>query len=259
MTFPWDADEMGFSEAEVTRDAFLGGRVMALQPRRGYRAAMDPVLLAAAVDARAGDHVLELGCGVGVASLCLSARVPGLMLTGVERQADYAELARRNAGDAMLVVTADLTDLPASLRQSSFDHVIANPPYYRPGGGTGANDSGREGAMREDTALTDWIGTAHRRLKPKGWLTLIHAADRLPETLAALVPAFGAIAIRPLAARHGRPATRVLIRARKGARTPATLLAPLVLHEGASHICDGEDHSNAARAILRDAAPLNWD
>ena len=101
--------------ADTTRDAFLGGRVTALQPRRGFRASTDAVFLAAACPAQPGARVLELGCGVGVPALCLAARVPGLGLTGVEQQACYAELARRNAAlnDAALeVVTADLAALP---------------------------------------------------------------------------------------------------------------------------------------------------
>jgi tRNA1Val (adenine37-N6)-methyltransferase len=85
------------SGEDLTRDAFLGGRLHVWQPARGYRAGTDPVFLAAACPARSGEHVLELGCGVGVASLCLAARVEGLALTGVERQVDYAALARRNA------------------------------------------------------------------------------------------------------------------------------------------------------------------
>lgn len=249
---------MGFAEADLTRDAFLGGRVMAWQPKSGYRAATDPVLLAAAVDAHAGENVLELGCGVGVASLCLAVRVPGLALTGVERQPDYADLARRNAGAAMQVVTADLTALPADLRQLSFDHVIANPPYYSANGGTPAQDAGREKALREDTPLAQWIGTASRRLKPKGWLTMIHSADRVPDLLAALTPDFGAISLRPLVPRTGRAATRVLIRARKGARAPFCLLAPLVLHDGPAHVADRDDFSAPARAVLRDAAAIGW-
>jgi len=249
---------VGFAEADLTRDAFLGGRVMAWQPKSGYRAATDPVLLAAAVDAHAGENVLELGCGVGVASLCLAVRVPGLALTGVERQPDYADLARRNAGAAMQVVTADLTALPADLRQLSFDHVIANPPYYSANGGTPAQDAGREKALREDTPLAQWIGTASRRLKPKGWLTMIHSADRVPDLLAALTPDFGAISLRPLVPRTGRAATRVLIRARKGARAPFCLLAPLVLHDGPAHVADRDDFSAPARAVLRDAAAIGW-
>ncbi len=249
---------MGFADTDLTRDAFLGGRVMAWQPKTGYRAATDPVLLAASVEARAGDRVLELGCGVGVASLCLAARVPGLVLTGVERQADYAELARRNAGAAMNVITADLTALPAALRAQSFDHVIANPPYYPAGGGTPARDAGREAALREATPLTDWTGTAARRLKPGGWLTMIHDTRRAPQLLAALVPDFGAISLRPLVAREGRAAGRVLVRARKGARGAFALLSPLVLHDGPAHTGDGDDFSETARAALRDGAAIGW-
>ncbi|MFO7806744.1 MAG: methyltransferase, partial [Paracoccaceae bacterium] len=69
----------------LTQDAFLGGQLYLWQPRRGgYRAGVDPVLLAASVPAQAGETVLELGCGVGAAMLCLHARVKGLQLTGVE-------------------------------------------------------------------------------------------------------------------------------------------------------------------------------
>ena len=78
---------------ETTNDLFLGGKVTALQPAKGYRAGIDAVLLAASVPAKAGETVLELGCGVGVASLCLAARVEGVEITGVELQPEYAALA----------------------------------------------------------------------------------------------------------------------------------------------------------------------
>jgi len=113
-------------------DAFLGGLVQLAQPLNGYRAGVDPVLLAASVPAKASDTVLELGCGGGVASLCLGRRVGGLSLTGVELQADYADLARENAarnGMAFDVHAADLNALPAQIKAQRFDHVLANPPY----------------------------------------------------------------------------------------------------------------------------------
>ena len=50
---------------DLTCDDFLGGRLSIWQPRDGYRAGVDPVLLAASVPARAGQSVLELGCGTG--------------------------------------------------------------------------------------------------------------------------------------------------------------------------------------------------
>jgi len=59
---------------ETTEDKFLGGSLSLLQPKTGYRAGADPVLLASAVDALATQSVLELGCGVGVALFCLMQR-----------------------------------------------------------------------------------------------------------------------------------------------------------------------------------------
>ncbi|MEX3017000.1 tRNA1(Val) (adenine(37)-N6)-methyltransferase [Gymnodinialimonas hymeniacidonis] len=239
---------------ELTQDGFLGGRVQAWQPRTGYRAATDPVFLAAACPAKAGEHVLELGCGAGVAALCLAARV-ACHVTGVERQAFYADLARRNGVD---VVEADLTALPAELRQRSFDHVIANPPYLAAGAGTAAEDAGREGAFREETPLAEWCTVARARLKPGGWLTMIHLAERLPDVLAGL-DGFGSIAVLPLAAREGRDAGRVVLRARKGGRGAFRLCAPVLIHEGATHLRDGDDYSATARAVLRDGAALTFD
>ena len=114
---------------EFSRDAFLSGRVQIWQPRNGYRAGSDPVILAAACNATAGQSVLELGCGVGTASLCLGARIPGLSLTGIELQPEYAELAQRNAqenGTKMTVLCGDI-DLTATLLDgATFDHVIMN-------------------------------------------------------------------------------------------------------------------------------------
>ena len=64
-------------ESALTEDAFLGGRLRLLQPAQGYRAGVDPVLLAASVPAMLGQRVLELGCGVGAALLCLGRRGTG--------------------------------------------------------------------------------------------------------------------------------------------------------------------------------------
>ncbi|MFM7443793.1 MAG: methyltransferase, partial [Tabrizicola sp.] len=54
-----------FTADELSDDKFLCGRLRLLQPVRGYRAATDPVLLAAACPAEPGQSVLDLGCGAG--------------------------------------------------------------------------------------------------------------------------------------------------------------------------------------------------
>ncbi|MFN3276151.1 MAG: tRNA1(Val) (adenine(37)-N6)-methyltransferase [Paracoccus sp. (in: a-proteobacteria)] len=245
--------------AETRIDGFLGGRLRIEQPVRGYRSGADAVMLAAACPAQAGDTVLELGCGAGVASLCLGWRVPGARLTGLEQQADYAELARRNAVANALpfeVLTGDLAAPPEPLRARVFDHVIMNPPYFL--SGTAAPDPGRACARQEVTPLQLWLETGLRRLRRGGWLTAIQRADRLDGLIAGLAGRAGALMVLPLAARQGRDAGRVLLSARKGARTPLRLLAPFVLHAEARHAGDGEDLTAAAAAILRDGAPICW-
>lgn len=248
-----------FAEAELSRDDFLNGRLSIWQPNAGYRAAMDPVLLAAAVPARAGDTVLELGCGAGVAGLCLAFRVPGCSVTGIEVQAPYADLARRNAAASNLaleVVEGDLARIPATLRHRAFDHVMANPPYFLRQGGTAARDDGRERAQREDLALAEWLRIGLKRLRPGGWLTIIQAADRLPDLLSGIGPGAGSTVLLPIVPRAGREAGRVILQTRKGGRGAFRLLPPLIIHSGAAHLRDGDDQSEAARAILRDGAAL---
>lgn len=242
---------------ELTCDDFLGGRLRILQPARGYRAGADAVMLAAACPAAPGETVLELGCGAGVASLCLARRVGDLELTGLERQAEYAALARRNAEANALpltVIEGDLAAPPHLLKGASFDHVLMNPPFFL--GGTAALDGGRAIARREETPLAMWVDAALRRLKPKGWLTVIQRADRLDGLIYGLHGRAGALTILPLAAREGREAGRVILWARKGGRAPLRLLAPFVIHKAARHEADGEDLTPEAAAVLREAAPI---
>ncbi|ARC89277.1 methyltransferase [Rhodovulum sp. MB263] len=245
----------------LRRDGFLGGRLALWQPVEGYRAGIDAVLLAAATRARAGQSVLELGCGAGVASLCLAARVPGLALTGVELQPAYAALAGRNAAETGLpleVVTADLSALPSGVKARSYDHLIMNPPYFRRDCGSAAPDPGRETAMGEATPLADWVAVAARRLRPGGRLTAIQRTERLPELLCAAASALGAIEILPLAPRPGRAAKLVLLAGRKGRQGPFRLHPPLVLHAGVAHLEDGDSYTAEVTDILRNGKALSW-
>lgn len=248
---------MIFADGALSDDKFLMGRLRLLQPVKGYRAATDPVLLAAACPAQAGQSVLDLGCGAGAAALCLGARVAGLDLAGLEVQPAYADLARRNAernAMVMQVECGDLAQMPHSLRRG-FDHVIANPPYYH-AGGSPSPIAARDRALRVDTPIAEWVGAATRRLNPGGWLTMIFATPCLTEALAALAPKMGSAMVLPLAPRTGREAPRVILRARKGGRAPFRLLPAFILHAGDAHDGDRENYTPTANAVLRDGADL---
>ncbi len=248
-----------FDDSDLTRNDFLGGRIHLWQPQSGYRAGVDPVLLAASVPATSGQSVLELGCGAGAAILCLAARVPNLRLTGVEIQPEYSDLAKRNAvenGATLDVVEADLSGLPQNLRQRQFDHVIANPPYYRAGAHSPAQDGGRQIALGEQTPLSDWIEVAAKRLAPRGYLHMIQKADRLPDMLTSCSRLLGSIEVLPLSPRRARSAELVILRARKGGKGAFRLHAPLVLHAGDTHEKDGDSYTPEVSAVLRYGAAL---
>lgn len=237
-------------------DALLGGRLRFSQPREGYRVAIDPVLLAAAVSAGAADRVLDIGCGVGAASLCLAARVPGCRILGIERERELARLARANAarndlGARIEIVEGDLLHPPASLAPGGFTQVMANPPFLEAAKVSLSPVAGKAAAAVEGAAvLGDWIDFALAMLREKGGLTVIHRADRLGDILAALAGRAGGVVVFPLWPGEGKPAKRVLVHARKGSAAPPALAPGLVLHRP-----DGR-YSDAAEAILRAGAAL---
>lgn len=238
-------------ETPLTEDALLGGRVRLLQPRRGYRVAVDAVLLAASIEAGPRDRVLDLGAGVGSVGLCLAARVPGCSVVGIELQPAMADIAERNAalngmaGRVRTIVHDLAAPLPADL--GLFDHVATNPPYLAAAVADPSPDSAKALATVESSAtLERWLATAAAALKSAGTLTIIHRADRLEEIVRHLVgTGLGEITIKRLA-----PAARVLIRARRSATVARHEAAPLILHKPEG------GYTDAAEAILRHAASL---
>jgi len=231
---------------ETTVDFLLGGRVRLEQPAAGLRAAIDAVLLAAAIPARAPEAVLELGCGTGAALLCLAARVPGLVLHGVELDAGLAEMARRNAeGLGASIVAGDIRGTLPECR-----HAFANPPYW-PGGSASPIALRRNAAHEAEAGLEDWAGALARGLVRRGTASMILPAARFGQAAAALRGAgCGSLTMLPLWPRAGVAAKRVILQAIKGGRGPDRLLSGLVLHAA-----DGS-FTAAAEAVLRHAEAL---
>ena len=237
-------------EPGLTEDALLGGRVRLLQPARGYRVAVDAVLLAAAIEARPGDRVLDLGAGVGSVGLCLAARVPDCRVIGIELQAEMAALAQRNIrlnglADRVEVLQHDVARPLPPL--APFDHVATNPPYLAAAVADPSPIRSKALATVESSAdLARWIAVATAAADPAGTVLMIHRRDRLEEAITLLQrEGWGEVTVKALP-----PAARILLRARRSRTLRRHESQPFVLHppEGG--------YTPAAESVLRHAAPL---
>jgi tRNA1(Val) A37 N6-methylase TrmN6 len=245
------------AEPELSDDRLLGGRLRFFQPRRGYRVAIDPVLLAAAVRAVAGERVLDAGMGTGAAALCLAARVPGLRVVGLDRDLSLLAIAQRNvaanaATAPVELIAGDLLAPGLALPGGPFDQVMSNPPYHRRGSATSPRTPTGAAAHLAEAELGAWVRACLDQLRPRGWLTVIHSADALAELIGALGGRAGDVVVYPLWPSVEAPvAKRVIVAARKGGRGPTRLAHGLVLHAPEGRFSD------ATEAVLRDAASLS--
>jgi len=243
----------------VTEDAVLGGRLVLRQPLRGHRFGHDAILLAASTPAKAGEHAVELGAGVGAAGLALASRVPGLSVTLAEVDAELTALAGENISrngfaDRVRAVTLDVAAgarafAAAALPPGSAACVLMNPPFNDPTMSRGSPDAGRRRA-HVSAGIAPWLRSAQRLLGAGGTVTLIWRADGLAHVLAALTSGFGAVVVQPVHPRPEAPAVRVLVRAVKGSGAPLALVPPLMLAGADGH------PSAQAEAVLRHGAAL---
>jgi tRNA1(Val) A37 N6-methylase TrmN6 len=223
-----------------TEDLFLGGQLRLCQPKSGHRAGHDAMLLAAATSARPGDLVVEFGAGVGAAGLAVARRTGGITLVLVEFDDALARLARDNA--VRNAIDARVLEIDAASPGSAYatvgvppgsaDVVLMNPPFNDRARHRASPDPSRASAhMADKGTLERWVDSARRLLKSGGALTLIWRADAIAEVLAALGRGFGSLAIQPVHADAARPAIRVLVRAVKGGKAPARILAGAMLND----------------------------
>lgn len=254
------------AETETTVDAFLGGKVEAVQPKRGHhRSGLEAVLLSAALEPQFAGTVVDLGAGVGVAGMAIAARCSGAGVVLVERDAEAIACARealtrpanRAFSGRVSIVATDIATpeterVAAGLGRAFADAVVVNPPFHQREEGTSSPNIARASAhILAESGLDPWCRAAASALKPEGRLVVIFRADRLDALLAALSGRFGDTAILPIHPRANEPAHRVLIAAVKGSRAGSRILPALVLHPEA-----GSTYVPEVERILRHGASL---
>ena len=253
--------EAAVSDA-VTQNGFLGGRLSLLQPGKGHRAGSDALLLAAAAPAEISGSAVDVGAGVGAAGLALATRRPGLKFGLVENDPVLTALARKNLAANGLaergsVYEVDVLDRQnrgvCGLADAAAGLVISNPPFLDPRRVRLSPDAGKRSAhaMPAGATLEAWIAACLALLAEGGLFIMIHRPDALAQMLAALERRSGDITLLPIHPHAGKPAIRILLRAKKGSRGPPTIAPPLILHEG-------ERFTGDAEAIHRGETLIAW-
>ena len=226
---------------ETTEDLFLTDKLLIRQPKQGFRAGTDSLLLSAAIPARAGDSTIELGAGVGVVSLALAARVPNLDLTLVEIDAAAVSLGRHNiqtnqgrggvTPKAARVVHRDAMRSDLFKIGTLFDHSFCNPPFFDVAASRASDHPRANSARRSSITIASWVMAMVRWTKSNGSMTMICRARSTIEVLSALQRPAGAIELIPILPQADQPAINVIIRARKDRRAAFKVLPPLIVRD----------------------------
>src|SRR5499426_1712643 len=179
-------------EADDTLDTLFHGKLAIFQGAKGYRVALDSILLARFAKAGGAKRILDLGCGNGAIALMLAALHPAARIVGIEIQAQMVARARRgvslNRFDQRVEVRqGDIAVIETHFEPESFDLVVTNPPYRAPRSGRVNPDVEKQITRHEVRGkLMDFLRAAAFVLRKDGIFAGVFPAPRSVDLLAGM-------------------------------------------------------------------------
>jgi len=112
----------------TTIDKFLDGKITIEQLKDGGRSGSDTILLSAAVPAKFGDIILEIGTGNATASIALAHLVKDIEIVAIDNDDINVSLAQRNVqlndmNNQITIKNLDILDI-LIVKRISFQHLI---------------------------------------------------------------------------------------------------------------------------------------
>lgn len=224
-------------EGERLDELQRNGYCIIQDPKR-FCFGMDAVLLSGFAAVKKGEHVLDLGTGTGIIPILMEAKTGGEHFTGLEIQAESADMARRSVSynqldEKIKIVTGDIKDASNIFGASSFHVVTTNPPYMI--GTHGENSPSQAKAIARHEVLCtldDILRESARLLKQGGRFYMVHRPFRLAEILSKMVE----YKIEPKRMRLVYPyidkePNMVLIEGLRGGKSRMTVEKPLIVYK----------------------------
>jgi tRNA1(Val) A37 N6-methylase TrmN6 len=238
---------MKFPPDNLTNDSILGGRIKLLQPKIGYRVAIDPIVLAHFVNIKPGEKILDAGCGAGTVSLILKSKEKLAQVTAIDVDEEMCSICRQNSRLNFLEIEVkniaiERINEDFSLQNRLFDHVVTNPPFFKQK--SSRVSESKKLANFETINLADWIASCVKKLKNNGILSIIHQASRIDDILQALKNIAGSVVIIPIFPKKNCAANRVVVQAKKSGKSEAKICFGIVAHN------DDGSYSEHMRNIL---------
>ncbi|MEN0087269.1 MAG: methyltransferase, partial [Pseudomonadota bacterium] len=176
----------------------------------------------------------DFGAGSGVAGLAALSCVPGLVSADLhEVQPASAALARRTCAELLpneLAARVQVLEADVAQAKGAYQHIVCNPPYNHEGYRASPNAERAIAHGIDSLDLADWVAAARRCLAPSGQFAIICRAHSLGDLTSALSKGFGAIRVLPIHPKADQAASRIVVAAIKGRRTPLALLPGFVVH-----------------------------
>lgn len=218
-------------------DLQIGGLELIQDPKK-FCFGVDAVFLSDFVRIRPGENVLDLGTGNGIIPVLLSAKTEARHITGLEIQADTAEMARRSVAhnhleDRIDIVTGDIKEAAELFKPAFFDVITTNPPYMLADHGMRNPDDAKAIARHEVLcSLDDILRESMRLMQDKSRFYMIHRPFRLTEIMIKMHQ----YKIEPKRIRFVHPyidkePAMVLIEGVRGAKPRVIVEPPLIIYD----------------------------
>lgn len=209
-----------------------------IQNEKAFCFGMDAVLLSGYAAVRERERAADLGTGTGIIPILLEAKTGGEHFTGLEIQAEMADMARRSVAlnhleEKIDIVCGDIKEASQIFGAASFDVVTTNPPYMNDAHGLQNPDPVKAIARHEVLCtLEDVVREGAKLLVPGGRFYMVHRPHRLVE----IINTMTSFKLEPKRIKFVHPfvdkeANMVLIEGIKGGKPMIKVEKPIIVYK----------------------------